>query len=73
MENQATENRRARLHGRVVLAAVAGCAVLGTALMLLPPGADGGPLALPCPGCPGAVGGGRRGAGRAARPGGADR
>ncbi|MCX5261520.1 tetratricopeptide repeat protein [Streptomyces canus] len=37
MENQATENRRARLHARVVLAAVAGCAVLGTALMLLPP------------------------------------
>lgn len=37
MENQATENRRARLHGRVVAAAVAGCAVLGTALMLLPP------------------------------------
>ncbi|MFG2729811.1 tetratricopeptide repeat protein [Streptomyces canus] len=37
MENQATENRRARLHGRAVLAAVAGCAVLGTALMLLPP------------------------------------
>ncbi|WP_406168000.1 tetratricopeptide repeat protein [Streptomyces canus] len=37
MENQATENRRARLHVRVVTAAVAGCAVLGTALMLLPP------------------------------------
>ncbi|EDY54524.2 tetratricopeptide repeat protein, partial [Streptomyces sviceus] len=36
MEKQATESRRARLHGRVVLAAVAGCAVLGTVLMLLP-------------------------------------
>lgn len=44
MENQATENRpeerregrRARLRGRLVIAAVAGCAVLGTALMLLP-------------------------------------
>ncbi|MFE3030112.1 tetratricopeptide repeat protein [Streptomyces canus] len=44
MENQATRNRpterpeerRARLHGRLVIAAVAGCAVLGTVLMLLP-------------------------------------
>jgi tetratricopeptide (TPR) repeat protein len=40
MENQATKDRlkerRARLHGRLVAAAVAGCAVLGTALMLLP-------------------------------------
>ncbi|MEU6357763.1 hypothetical protein ABZ896_52175, partial [Streptomyces sp. NPDC047072] len=30
------ENRRTRLYGRLVIAAVAGCAVLGTALMLLP-------------------------------------
>ncbi|MFJ9146976.1 tetratricopeptide repeat protein [Streptomyces sp. NPDC102270] len=48
MENQATkdrpeerrrvrpEERRARLHGRLVIAAVAGCAVLGTVLALLP-------------------------------------
>ncbi|MFG2802802.1 tetratricopeptide repeat protein [Streptomyces pseudovenezuelae] len=44
MENRATEDRpaqprqerRARLRGRLVIAAVAGCAVLGTALMLLP-------------------------------------
>ncbi|MET8075871.1 tetratricopeptide repeat protein [Streptomyces sp. NPDC005303] len=44
MENQATRNRPARrreerwarLHGRLVIAAVAGCAVLGAALMLLP-------------------------------------
>ncbi|MDH6518748.1 tetratricopeptide (TPR) repeat protein [Streptomyces sp. SAI-135] len=48
MENQATENRpeerlegrgegrRARLRGRLVIAAVAGCAVLGTVLMLVP-------------------------------------
>jgi tetratricopeptide (TPR) repeat protein len=40
MENQATENpsqeRRVRLYGRLVIAAVAGCAALGTVLMLLP-------------------------------------
>ncbi|MDH6434724.1 tetratricopeptide (TPR) repeat protein [Streptomyces sp. SAI-144] len=50
MENQATENRRARLHGRVVLAAVAGCAVLGTALMLLPPERTATRSPAPAPG-----------------------
>jgi tetratricopeptide (TPR) repeat protein len=50
MENQATENRRARLHGRVVLAAVAGCAVLGTALMLLPPERTAARSPAPAPG-----------------------
>lgn len=50
MENQATENRRARLHGRVVLAAVAGCAVLGTALMLLPPERTAARSPSPAPG-----------------------
>ncbi|MFF7281938.1 tetratricopeptide repeat protein [Streptomyces griseorubiginosus] len=46
IENPATENRqeetreearRTRLRGRLLIAAVAGCAVLGTTLMLLPP------------------------------------
>ncbi|KUN59676.1 hypothetical protein AQJ46_38975 [Streptomyces canus] len=50
MENQATENRRARLHGRVVPAAVAGCAVLGTALMLLPPERTAPRSPAPAPG-----------------------
>jgi tetratricopeptide (TPR) repeat protein len=50
MENQATENRRARLHGRVVLAAVAGCAVLGAALMLLPPERTATRSPAPAPG-----------------------
>ncbi|MFI6442081.1 tetratricopeptide repeat protein [Streptomyces sp. NPDC050759] len=50
MENQATENRRARLHGRVVAAAVAGCAVLGTALMLLPPERTATRSPAPAPG-----------------------
>ncbi|WP_406216590.1 tetratricopeptide repeat protein [Streptomyces canus] len=50
MENQATENRRARLRGRVVPAAVAGCAVLGTALMLLPPERTAPRSPAPAPG-----------------------
>ncbi|WP_329228268.1 tetratricopeptide repeat protein [Streptomyces canus] len=50
MEKQATENRRARLHARVVTAAVAGCAVLGTALMLLPPERTAPRSPAPAPG-----------------------
>lgn len=43
--------RRARLRGRLVIAAVAGCAVLGTALMLLPPTGRPAPHApAPAPG-----------------------
>ncbi|MGX1369703.1 tetratricopeptide (TPR) repeat protein [Streptomyces canus] len=62
MENQATENRpgerrgkpregrRARLQGRLVIAAVAGCAVLGTALMLLPADRPAPRTPAPAPG-----------------------
>ncbi|MFK4102704.1 tetratricopeptide repeat protein [Streptomyces sp. NPDC019531] len=58
MENQATESRPeqptdrrwARLHGRLVIAAVAGCAVLGTALMLLPSERTGPHAPAPAPG-----------------------
>ncbi|WP_405520124.1 tetratricopeptide repeat protein [Streptomyces canus] len=50
MENQATESRRARRHMRVVTAAVAGCAVLGTALMLLPPERTAPRSPAPAPG-----------------------
>ncbi len=60
IENPATENRqeetreearRTRLRGRLLIAAVAGCAVLGTTLMLLPP--SGRPSHAPAP-APGA-------------------
>ncbi|MFF7138683.1 hypothetical protein ACFZBZ_40995 [Streptomyces sp. NPDC008196] len=62
MENQATQNRpkelpqerpeerRARLHGRVVIAALAGCAVLGTVLMLLPAQPPAARAPAPAPG-----------------------
>ncbi|MFF0017877.1 tetratricopeptide repeat protein [Streptomyces sp. NPDC005374] len=54
MENQATENRtqerRVRRYGRLVPAAVAGCAALGTVLMLLPPEPPATRAPAPAPG-----------------------
>ncbi|WP_328747826.1 tetratricopeptide repeat protein [Streptomyces sp. NBC_00285] len=54
MENQATQNppqeRRVRLYGRLVTAAVAGCAALGTVLMLLPSDRTATRAPAPAPG-----------------------
>ncbi|MFD5597369.1 tetratricopeptide repeat protein [Streptomyces griseorubiginosus] len=48
---ESREARRVRLRGRLLIAAVAGCAVLGTALMLLPPSGHPAPhAAAPAPG-----------------------
>ena len=49
MENP-QDKRRSRLHGRLVIAAVAGCAVLGTTLMLLPPEPPATRAPAPAPG-----------------------
>lgn len=49
MENQ-QEERRARLHGRLVIASLAGCVVLGGALMLLPSERTAARAPAPAPG-----------------------
>lgn len=77
MENQATQNppqeRRVRLYGRLVTAAVAGCAALGTVLMLLPSDRTATRAPAPAPGAQALTAVAAGVLGRAARSGGADR